>query len=238
MPSQTEFDQTPRFNTPDLISWLHDAANLIRNIDLCTHLLASPDLDARTRRRIHQSAVRTIAVLKDMFPSLRRPARRGQRVAVCELGEAVDSCIDLLRPQARIAKVSIEVVRAPDLLFVAGERGTYQRLVQNLVLNALAASASGGHVTVKLKGMDSNAILVVADNGSGMPLSVRRRLFKEPITTKPKGSGRGLLHAAATVATLGGTIAVASRLRKGTMITLRFPLRPVPKDVRRVRRPR
>jgi signal transduction histidine kinase len=237
MPTGTERQQTPGFNTPDLISWLHDAASLIRNIDLCTHLLASPSLDAETRLRVHRSALQTIAVLKDMFPSLRRSTQRTRRRAACELHEAIDSCVDLIRPQARKAKVTIDIVSAPELVFVRGDRETYQRLIYNLILNALEASVHGGRITVNLTPVDGNVALVIGDTGSGMSRSVRRRLFKEPVTTKRTGWGRGLLHAAATVATLGGTIGVESRLGTGTKVTLQFPaFQPVvPKGKKRVR---
>jgi signal transduction histidine kinase len=228
MPTRTERQRIPGFDAPDLIGWLHDAANLIRNIDICTHLLASPSLDVETRRRVHQSAARTIAVLKDMFPSLRRPGRR-TRQAVCELNEAIDSCVDLLRPQARISNVTFEIVPPSGLAFVRGDRGTYQRLIYNLMLNAVEASAPDGRVTVKTTHEKGYVVLVIDDTGSGMSRSVRRRVFKEPVTTKRKGSGRGLMLAAATVATQGGTMAVESRLGKGTILTLRFPASPAPR---------
>jgi two-component system, sporulation sensor kinase D len=231
----TERPRTLGFETPDLVSWLHDAANLIRNIDLCTHLLAAPDLDTETRRRVHQSALQTIAVLTDMFPSLRRPVRRRRgRQAVCELHEAIRSSVDLLQQRVRMANVTIEIVAASDLVLVGGNRGTYQRLIYHLMLNALEASTRGGRVTVTLTPMDGHVALVIADTGSGMSGSVRRRLFKEPMTTKRIGAGRGLMLAAATVATLGGTIAIESRLRKGTTVTLRFPVHPPPKGMKRV----
>lgn len=226
-PVTVERQRTPAFETPDLVSWLHDAANLIRNIDLCTHLLVSPDLDAETRRSVQHSALRTIAVLKDMFPGLRRPARRSgtrTRHAECELHEAVHSSADLLTQQARRANVTIEIVPAPELLFVRGDRGTYQRLIYNLMLNALEASVHGGRVVAKVTSTKSHLALAVGDTGSGMSRSVRRRLFKEPVSTKRKGSGRGLLHAAATVAALGGTIAIDSQPGTGTTVTLRFPV--------------
>jgi signal transduction histidine kinase len=235
LPTRTEPHRGPGFSTPDLISWLHDAANLIRNIDICTHLLASPDLDTHTRRGVHESAARSIALLKDMFPTLRRPPRRGQGRAVCELNEAVQASADLMRQQARIAKVTIEVVPTSELLFVKGDRGTYQRLLSNLVLNAIEACGPGGRVLMRLGRASDTIVLVIADNGSGMSQSVRRRLFKEPVTTKRKGSGRGLLHGAATVAALGGAIAVESRLGKGTSVVLRFPAGPVPKGLKRAR---
>lgn len=236
MPSRPEPERTSGFETPDLISWLHDAANLIRNIDLCTHLLASPDLDPLTRRRAHQSALRTIAVLKDMFPSLRRPLqRRKARQAVCEIHEAIASSVEVLQQRAQLAKVTIETVPAAELLFVSGDRGAYQRLIYNLILNALQASSRGGRVTVMASSVEGRVVLVIADTGTGVPRSVRRRLFKEPVSTKRQGSGRGLMHAAATVATLRGTIAIDSRFGKGTRVILTFPAARTPAGAKRGR---
>jgi signal transduction histidine kinase len=225
MSTRIRRDGVPRFSTPDLMSWMHDAANLVWNLDTCLHFLAVSDLDQHSRQRVHRSAAHAIAMLKEMLPKhtdLRRQNRVG---ALFDVNVAAAACVDLLEPDAQRARVSLRLMSSRSPAFVKGDCVSFQRAVYNLVINGVEAADPGGIVTVRTAQKDGKVIVTVTDSGSGIPTSLRRRLLREPFTTKRRGGGRGLLSAAATVASQGGTLGIDSGAGR-TAITIALPAAP------------
>jgi signal transduction histidine kinase len=72
----------------------------------------------------------------------------------------------------------------------------------------------------------------VKDNGPGMSEEfVRQSLFQPFSSTKNSGLGIGLMQSKAIIDAHGGTIAVESRLGRGTRFEVRLPNRPAPESV-------
>ena len=104
-----------------------------------------------------------------------------------------------------------------------------QNLVQvfvNLVTNACHATPAGGKVTVASMVDGSNAVITVADTGSGIAAETQARIFEPFFTTKPdgKGTGLGLSIVQGIIENHGGSITVASEVGKGTVFTIRMPM--------------
>lgn len=75
---------------------------------------------------------------------------------------------------------------------VRGDPLLLRQAITNLVLNAIEAVPTGGHVWVRTGTRGDKVMLQVADNGPGIPDKYRDRLFEPHFTTKPSGSGIGL----------------------------------------------
>ena len=91
-----------------------------------------------------------------------------------------------------------------------------------LVVNAVEASPDGAEISVRVQARDGgSARVTVDDEGPGLPGEVRARLFTPHVTTKPSGSGMGLLlaHRIATTR-YGGGLALEERLSRGTRAVL------------------
>ncbi|MFO0659250.1 MAG: ATP-binding protein [Polyangiaceae bacterium] len=101
-----------------------------------------------------------------------------------------------------------------------------EQLVLNLVLNARDASPSGARVSVRTRRENHRALLIVADEGIGMPIETKARIFEPFFTTKSEGQGTGLGLAIvqALVSRASGGIDVDSAPGKGTTITLSLPV--------------
>jgi putative PEP-CTERM system histidine kinase len=100
-----------------------------------------------------------------------------------------------------------------------------QKVVTNLVLNALEASEPDGLVRVSTSCLDGWAILAVSDNGPGMGTEfIRKSLFRPFQTTKKKGIGVGLFHCKTIVEAHGGRIHVRSEVGKGSQFRVSLPI--------------
>ncbi|MFT3693753.1 MAG: ATP-binding protein [Kofleriaceae bacterium] len=107
-------------------------------------------------------------------------------------------------------------------------RGVYDELHHvflNLFLNAIDAMPAGGTLTITAHATADAATVLVADTGCGMDEQTRGRIFEPFFTTKPsdKGTGLGLAMIDSTIRRHHGSIAVSSRLGKGTTFTITLP---------------
>ena len=120
--------------------------------------------------------------------------------------------------------------------WVSLDRSMLESSLINLAINARDAMPTRRMLTFSLTcercGRDEPDIvlLTVADTGTGMSETVRRRIFEPFFTTKPAGGGTGLGLAMVYgfVQQSGGRIDVASEVGAGTRFLLRFPKVPPP----------
>jgi len=97
------------------------------------------------------------------------------------------------------------------------------QVLKNLVLNALAAvPRPGGRVTLACGGDRGTIFYQVRDNGPGIPLEIRPRLFEPRVTSRPGGTGLGLAVARQIVVAHHGTIAFETST-DGTCFTVILP---------------
>ncbi len=101
-----------------------------------------------------------------------------------------------------------------------------QQCLLNLSLNALQAMPDGGVLTLSAQPEgDVQLRLSVADTGMGMDADTLSRLFSPFFTTKPDGTGLGLISCKRIVESYGGTIQVTSHKGEGTRFDIVLPLR-------------
>ncbi len=107
---------------------------------------------------------------------------------------------------------------------------TDPRLLQHALLNLLRNAAeavggrAGGEVRVEVRRTGPGGVTItVADNGPGIPATVREKLFKPFFTTKPSGTGLGLAIARSFARALGGELALSDAEPTGVAASLRFP---------------
>ncbi len=99
-----------------------------------------------------------------------------------------------------------------------------ERVVENLIINALEAMPNGGSLTIATEMADAHSIISVADTGIGMPPDfVRDKLFHPFATTKKKGIGLGLYSCREIIEQHGGRIEVESREGEGTEFRIVLP---------------
>jgi len=99
-----------------------------------------------------------------------------------------------------------------------------QRLLTNLINNAIQAMPDGGTVLIDAKIDAKTVTLRVKDNGTGIPGELKVRLFQPFVTDKKTGTGLGLAACKRIVEAHGGEIMVESEVGKGSTFTVTLPL--------------
>ncbi len=103
----------------------------------------------------------------------------------------------------------------------------YERILQNLVDNAVKYGKAGGNVTVGLKNEDGRARLTVRDDGIGMSEEALShafdRFYRAEASRSQKGLGLGLSLVREIVRLFEAEIRISSTLGEGTAVTVIFP---------------
>jgi heavy metal sensor kinase len=143
-----------------------------------------------------------------------------------ELGARVVGELEALAETRGIALRS----EVPSAIVIDGDAGWLQRLMLNLLDNALKFTSAGGRVTLRVSRDRDAARLEVADTGIGMSVDVLARLFEPFFRADPArsstvdGAGLGLSLVKWIVDAHQGRIAVASRQGEGSAFTVWLPL--------------
>jgi PAS domain S-box-containing protein len=99
-----------------------------------------------------------------------------------------------------------------------------QRVLANLLLNAVQAMPGGGELSLSASSENGSVAISVRDTGTGIHADFKDKLFKPLFTGKAKGTGLGLAVVKRIVEAQGGEIAVESEVGKGSTFTVKLPI--------------
>jgi signal transduction histidine kinase len=161
---------------------------------------------------------------------------------VVSLHHLVEEAADLVASRFRRQGVGLSLDLDAEADLVVARPGQLKSVVLNLMVNALEAQPSGGHLEVRsaLRTMPEMSGPAVAlhffDEGSGVPADIRDRIFEPFFTTKTGGAGIGLAMAMQAVQDNGGDLSLAPSFSRdtGAEFVVAFPLAPSDARTRRI----
>ena len=132
------------------------------------------------------------------------------------------------------AQVHLSASVADEPLTIEADRVQIERMLSNLLSNAMKFTPQGGEVCVKLSKRDNQAELVVEDTGVGIPADHLPHIFDRfyrvgspsASASPEKGLGLGLSFVAWIAKAHDGSVNVESEPGKGTRFIVRLPLSP------------
>ncbi len=139
------------------------------------------------------------------------------------LNEIVENVHDLFRKRE---DMDIRMTEPIDDIYVFADRGQLIRVLTNLIKNAIQAIPEDrrGLIEVDLKKENQRAFISVKDNGQGIPIQMRDKVFRPNFTTKNSGTGLGLAISSNIIESLDGQISFVSTINEGTIFTIELPL--------------
>ena len=144
----------------------------------------------------------------------------------CALSTVLDDVFFWTRKEARSQGVELDVEIAPRLPLLRADQAALKQVLLNLVINALHATHAGGQVRVSATDTGERVIIRVEDDGCGIAPDVLPKIFDSFFTTRPEGSGLGLVVVRKIVSQHGGDVEVSSTLGVGTCFALSWPCIP------------
>lgn len=207
------FNRTTTFIIHDLKNLVAQLSLLLSNAEKHKH---NPEFQADMLGTVESAVARMNKVLAQ----LRRgsDAAHAQPVALAEIlaDAAASKQAFKLRPAVDLPPASLRV---------RAERERLTRAIGHLLQNALEATPPSGQVSLRGFEESAQAIVEIADTGSGMDEEfIRTRLFQPFDSTKGAGMGIGAYECRETIRTLGGQLDVESAPGRGTRFRISLPL--------------
>lgn len=145
------------------------------------------------------------------------------------LSECCKKAVRLLSPFAAQVGAQIEQSSEEDCCVLAREDDIFQ-LILNLAENGIKYSQKGGIVRIIAYSQGDTAVLIVEDNGVGIPEGELDRIFQrfyrvdKARSREAGGTGLGLAIVRETAEKYGGTVIAANRPQGGARFTAQFPI--------------
>ena len=204
---------------------VHELNTPLTYIMGCVELMLSQEMLAGQAERLQQIQVgaERIEGLAQNLLTFSRPASEERHPVA--INAVVERSLELCRYQILKAGVAFETELPPQTPLVLGIANQLEMALINLIVNALYAMGRGGKLQVRAGKKDDHVEISVTDNGCGIPVSIRGRIFQPFVTTRPEGQGTGL--GLSTVLRIverhDGRIDFTTEEGRGTTFQIRLP---------------
>jgi signal transduction histidine kinase len=220
----------------------HDIRSPLAALDMTAANLSMLPEDKRGLMRSAISRIRDIAnnlldqnrvLIKGGATRSDQPAPSVEPLSIELISNLADSLLSEKRMQFKTRHgITIEAQMDDGCygLFAKIQPEEFRRTLSNLINNSMEAlPESGGRVELTFSGTEKDIELKIADNGKGIPADILPKLMQLGHTFGKKGgSGLGLYHARASIASWGGEIRIESQLVKGTIVVIKLPRAQAP----------
>jgi signal transduction histidine kinase len=200
--------------------------SVLANLELLSEELEGEQAD--TAHAALRSTRRMRRLVGDLLLLARADARRGMPRKPTDLAHVLVEAAGELEPVADGHELTIDASPA----VVSGTRDDLHRLVLNLLENAIRHTPEGTHVRATTAAENRTAVLIVEDDGPGIPAELERRVFERfvrGVRDGGRGSGLGLAIVRAVVQSHGGTVTLSRPAGdRGTRFVIRIPASEIP----------
>jgi signal transduction histidine kinase len=173
---------------------------------------------------IHDESMRLKRIVGDFLNAVRPTSLKLERGS---LNDLIEETFELLYSELNERNVAVikSLGDTPDTLFDCDQM---RSVIINIVRNAMDAMPDGGALAVALAAHGDWLNLTFKDDGCGIEPDRLARVFTPFYTTKPHGSGLGLLIAQRIVNAHGGALRIQSVPGQGTAVIIELPVRLTP----------
>jgi signal transduction histidine kinase len=215
---------------------VHEIRNPLSTLRLNLQLMeedlegATDPAAARSLERI-QTLKREVARLEDILNDfLRYAGIRRLDLAEVDLNRVLEETTTFFAPECVRAHVDLAFYPDTRLPLVRLDERLLKQALMNLLLNAVQAMEGrpGSQLFVRTRLDGDWARVDVIDNGPGIPVEFRERVWDVYFSSKKAGTGLGLPTARRIAEEHGGSLTYATELGKGTDFVLVLPLRGPP----------
>jgi PAS domain S-box-containing protein len=195
---------------------------IVVHLELLRNKLGGSDNKAMRHLEVIESEIQRLDRVVQTLVDFSRPVELQLREQ--DLRRVVSAVLMLASAELETRDVHVQSDLPDHPVLAKVDADLLKQALLNVVLNGAQAMAEGGRLAVRLAEDGRMALLSIHDEGGGIPLEVRDKIFDLYFTTKKDGSGIGLAMTYRIVELHNGSIEVESSATHGTTFTLRFPL--------------
>jgi signal transduction histidine kinase len=205
----------------------HELRTPLTSVLTSLELLAE-ELDGE-QAEIAQAALRSARRMRrlvgDLLLLARADAKHSQPHQATRLDDVLTEAASEIEPVTEYHELSVYA----EPVVVSGARDELHQLVLNLIENAVKHTPPGTHIRASTRIERDNAVLVVEDDGPGIPPELEERVFERFVRSGrdgARGAGLGLSIVRAVAESHGGSVTLKRGRRGGALFAVRLPLEP------------
>ncbi len=189
---------------------------------------------SRLLGRLETSSARATALVRTLADAQALESQEfALRTHTHDLRALVQPIVEMMDRFSERHPIVFDAPNHPVNVNADGER--VQRVLENLINNAIKYSPDGGTVELSISADREHAVIRVRDYGIGISSEDLPRIFEASYRTREAarcatGLGLGLSIASQVIERHGGTIEAAAAEERGTIMTVRLPLASVPRQ--------
>lgn len=203
----------------------HEIRNPLASIKLSlSGLLSATYLQERENRRL-QIALREVNRLDEMVADALnyvRPIKLSSEPII--LDRLVDGVLRLVEPALLERKLHLNRSLCPECPKTRMDPNQMEQALLNLLKNAIEASPEGGQIDIAVSCKDRHLYFDIINEGNPIPPADLDKLFEPFYTTKPKGTGLGLMLVKRVIEEHGGEVCVMNRAQAGAHFSFKLPV--------------
>jgi PAS domain S-box-containing protein len=211
----------------------HELRTPLTSVQMGVHLLlegAAGELNAKQTEVLsacREDCERLDKLMRDLLDLSRIEAGESQpELAPIRARALIDNVATELRPQVETKGLAFRVNVSGDLPTVMADRSQIERVLTNLVINAIRYTRQG-EIRIDAEPRGHYVAVSVSDSGSGIPQEYLPHIFDKFVQVPGAaigGAGLGLAISRLIVESHGGQISVQSEMEKGSTFTFTLPV--------------
>jgi len=207
----------------------HEIGNPLNSLHIHLQLMerSVQKLDGDAKGELQQSIdvarseVNRLDSIVTQFLRAIRPSRPQLRPE--NLNTIVEEAVRFFTPEIHDRDIVVEQELRSDLPLLQLDRDQMKQAFYNVIKNSLEAMQRHGTLRIQTDMDDTHVLIRFVDTGRGMSAENLSRVFEPYFTTKPSGTGLGLLIVRRIVREHGGELSIESGKGKGLTVTIRLP---------------
>ncbi|MFB9844920.1 sensor histidine kinase [Mucilaginibacter ginsenosidivorans] len=210
----------------------HDLRNPIGAIETIAMMMEMEDVDKDTHENLEMiktSCAKARGIVADLLDAASNENINIIDTQRTELNHFLKRIIGDWKAQKN-GKGNIVLIGSKNQLFAEINAEKFQRVMDNLITNALKFSKENGKIDIYLSEKDKYAIIEVRDYGVGIPHDMLPHIFerfskaRRPGVRGEQSTGLGLSISKQIIENHNGTIEVMSEEKKGSTFTIKLPI--------------
>jgi len=223
--------ESERFNALTLLAagLAHEIGNPLNSLHIHLQLMerSVQNLSDGAKTELQQSIdiarseVNRLDSIVTQFLRAIRPSRPQLRPE--NINTIVEEAVRFFRPEIQDRDIIVEQELRSDLPLLQLDRDQMKQAFYNVIKNSLEAMKRRGTLRIRTDRDDTHVLITFVDTGGGVSVRNLSRVFEPYFTTKPSGTGLGLLIVRRIVREHGGELSIESSQDKGLTLTIRLP---------------
>ncbi|MEP6709484.1 MAG: ATP-binding protein, partial [Verrucomicrobiota bacterium] len=229
--SRQQIIESERFNALTLLAAgvAHEIGNPLNSLHIHLQLMerkvrklhGAEKSELQESIRVARSEISRLDSIVSQFLRAIRPSK--PQLHPASVNSIVEEAVRFLAPEMEDRDIVVEQELRSDLPMLELDRDQMKQALYNVIKNSFEAMKHRGILHIRTD-MDATHVTVsFADTGGGISAENLSRVFEPYFTTKPSGSGLGLLIVRRIVREHGGEMAIESSEGKGLTLTIRLP---------------